>query len=264
MRTALFVTCLNDALFPRVGQAAVTLLRRLGVEADFPPGQSCCGQMHWNTGYRAETARLARRFVETFADYDAVVVPSASCGGMPAEAYAAAAEQAGDPGLLRAVRELAPRVHELTAFVTDVLGVENTGSYFPHRVTYHPTCHSLRAAPLGDRPYRLLRAVAGIDFVELPAQDECCGFGGTFSVKNAAVSGAMNADKAAHVLETGASVLAAVDNSCLMNIGGRLAKDGHPVRTMHLAEILARTPEDGPVPELPLAAASVTTAGACR
>jgi L-lactate dehydrogenase complex protein LldE len=251
VRTALFVTCLGDTLFPRSGQAAVTLLRRLGVEVDFPPGQSCCGQMHWNTGYRAETARLARRFVDVFGSYDAVVVPSASCGGMPAEAYGRVAQAAGDEGLARAVRELAPRVHELTAFLTDVLGVVDVGACFPHRVTYHPTCHSLRAAPLGDRPYRLLRAVAGLDLVDLPAREECCGFGGTFSVKNAAVSGAMNADKARHVLETGAPVLAAVDDSCLMNIGGRLAKDGHQVRTMHLAEILARTAADGPVPGLP-------------
>jgi L-lactate dehydrogenase complex protein LldE len=251
--TALFVTCINDALFPRSGQAAVTLLRRLGVEMDFPPGQSCCGQMHWNTGYQAETARLARRFVEVFGDYDAVVVPSASCGGMPSEAYVLAAEHVGDPGLVRAVRALAPRVHELTTYLTDELGAEDVGAYFPHRVTYHPTCHSLRAVPVNDRPYRLLRAVAGIDFVELPEQEECCGFGGTFSVKNPAVSGAMNGDKARHVLDTGASVLASTDNSCLMNIGGRLAMDGHSVRTMHLVEILARTREDGPLPNLPLA-----------
>ncbi|GGN39428.1 (Fe-S)-binding protein [Streptomyces fuscichromogenes] len=257
MNVALFVTCLNDALFPRSGQAAVTLLRRLGVDVDFPSAQSCCGQMHWNTGYRSETLRLARRFVDVFADYEAIVIPSASCGGMPAEAYATAAEAAGDMGLVRAVRELVPRVHELTTYLTDVLGAEDVGAYFPHRVTYHPTCHSLRAAPVGHRPYRLLCAVAGIDLAELPAQQECCGFGGTFSVKNAAVSGAMCADKARHVVETGASVLAAVDNSCLMNIGGRLDRDGHPVHTMHLVEILARTWEDGPVPELPLAAGAV-------
>jgi len=252
MRTALFVTCLNDTLFPRTGQAAVKLLRRLGVEVEFPAAQSCCGQMHYNTGYRAETAKLARHFVEVFGDYDRIIVPSASCGGMPSEAYAIAAESVGDDGLLRDVRSIAPRVHELTSFLTDTLGVEEVGAYFPHRVTYHPTCHSLRASALGDRPYRLLRAVRGIDFVELPAQEECCGFGGTFSVKNGAVSGAMNGDKARHVLETGAHVLAAVDNSCLMNIGGRLAKDGHPVRTMHLVEILARTEEDGPLDGVPV------------
>ncbi|MFJ5677522.1 (Fe-S)-binding protein [Streptomyces sp. NPDC093097] len=253
MRTALFVTCLNDALYPRTGQAAVTLLRRLGVAVDFPPQQSCCGQMHYNTGYRKETAKLARHFVEVFGEYDAIVVPSASCGGLPAEAYESAAEAAGDAGLLREVREIAPRVHELTQYLTDTLGVEEVGAYFPHRVTYHPTCHSLRTMGLGERPYRLLRAVEGIDFVDLPAQEECCGFGGTFSVKNGAVSGAMNGDKARHVLETGAHVLAAVDNSCLMNIGGRLTKDGHPVRTMHLVEILARTQDDGPLADVPVA-----------
>ncbi|MEV4561229.1 (Fe-S)-binding protein [Kitasatospora sp. NPDC049285] len=250
-RTALFVTCLNDTLFPGTGRATVALLQRLGVAVDFPAAQSCCGQMHFNTGYRRETARLARHFVETFEGYDEIVVPSASCAGMPAEAYALAAEAAGDPGLLRAVEEMAPRVWELTAYLTDRLGVVEVGAYFPHRVTYHPTCHSLRASALGDRPYRLLRAVRGIDFVELPAQEECCGFGGTFAVKNAAVSGAMNGDKARHVLETGAPVLAAVDNSCLMNIGGRLTRDGHPVRTVHLAEILARTEVDGPLDGVP-------------
>ncbi|WP_372405714.1 (Fe-S)-binding protein [Streptomyces luteireticuli] len=251
--TALFVTCINDALHPGTGKAAVTLLRRLGVEVDFPDGQSCCGQMHYNTGYRRETARLARHFVDVFGEYDEIVVPSASCGGLPSEAYEIAAEAAGDAGLLRDVRELAPKVHELTSYITDVLGREDVDAYFPHRVTYHPTCHSLRATPLGERPYRLLRAVKGIDVVELPARDECCGFGGTFSVKNGAVSGAMNGDKARHVLETGASVLAAVDNSCLMNIGGRLAKDGHAVRTLHLVEILARTEADGPLAGIPVA-----------
>ncbi|MFC5724670.1 (Fe-S)-binding protein [Streptomyces gamaensis] len=259
MRTALFVTCLNDALYPRSGQATVALLRRLGVEVDFPREQSCCGQMHYNTGYRAETARLARHFVKAFEGYDEIVVPSASCGGMPSESYTVAAESVGDAGLLRDVRELAPRVYELTTYLTDKLGKEDVSAFFPHRVTYHPTCHSLRAGALGDRPYRLLRAVKGIDFVELPAQEECCGFGGTFSVKNGAVSGAMNGDKARHVLETGAHVLAAVDNSCLMNIGGRLAKDGHPVRTMHLVEILARTEADGPMDGIP-----VVQAGAAR
>ncbi|MFF4345438.1 (Fe-S)-binding protein [Kitasatospora sp. NPDC001540] len=251
-RTALFVTCLNDTLFPGTGRATVTLLRRLGVEVDFPAAQSCCGQMHFNTGYRKETARLARHFVDTFADYEEIVVPSASCAGMPTEAHPLAAEAAGDRGLARAVAELAPRVYELTQYLTDRLGVEQVGAYFPHRVTYHPTCHSLRATGLGDRPHRLLRAVAGIDYVELPAAQECCGFGGTFSVKNPAVSGAMNGDKARHVLETGAHVLAAVDNSCLMNIGGRLTRDGHPVRTLHLAEILARTERDGPLPGVPV------------
>lgn len=251
MRTALFVTCINDTLFPGTGVATVKLLERLGVEVEFPTEQSCCGQMHYNTGYRKDTGLLARKFVEDFKDYDAIVVPSASCGGTPAEYYANAARAIGDEQLLEDTQPLIPKVHELTYFLTDVLKVTDVGAYFPHKVTYHPTCHSLRAVPLGDRPYKLLESVKGIDLIPLPAAEECCGFGGTFAVKNAYASGAMNGDKARHVLETGANVSAAVDNSCLMNIAGRLAKDGHPIRSMHIAEILANTIEDGPVKGIP-------------
>jgi L-lactate dehydrogenase complex protein LldE len=247
--------CFNDMLFPQTGQATVTLLRRLGVRVEFPEGQSCCGQMHFNTGYRQETAKLARRFVEVFGSYDEIVVPSASCADLPGEAYVLVAEMVGDAALARRARQLLPRIHELTTYLTDVLGVEDVGAFFPHRVTYHPTCHSLRASPLRDRPYRLLRAVAGIDVVELPAYDECCGFGGTFAVKNGAASGAMTADKVDHILETGAQVLTAVDNSCLMSIAGMISRQNRPVRSMHLAEILARTQADGPMPGLPLATA---------
>ncbi|PPJ24701.1 Fe-S oxidoreductase [Nocardia nova] len=253
-RTALFITCVNDVMYPGTGRAAVTLLRRLGVEVEFPMAQSCCGQMHANTGYRADTATMARHFVSVFGDYDRIVVPSASCGAAPGEFYRVVAAQVGDAALARAAEALLPRIRELTEFLTDDLGVVDVGAYFPHRVTYHPTCHSLRVQRIGDRPYRLLRAVAGLELVELPAADECCGFGGTFAVKNAAASGAMNADKAAHVRETGASVVTAVDNSCLMNIGGRLAADATPVRDLHLVEILARTKADGPMPGLPVAA----------
>ncbi|WP_036524592.1 (Fe-S)-binding protein [Nocardia sp. NRRL WC-3656] len=253
-RTALFITCVNDVMYPGTGRAAVALLRRLGVEVEFPMAQSCCGQMHANTGYRADTAKMARHFVSVFGDYDRIVVPSASCGAAPREFYRVVAEQVGDSGLARDAEALLPRIRELTEFLTDDLDVVDVGAYFPHRVTYHPTCHSLRVQRIGDRPYRLLRAVAGLELVELPAADECCGFGGTFSVKNAAASGAMNADKAAHVRETGASVVTAVDNSCLMNIGGRLAADATPVRDLHLVEILARTQADGPMPGLPVAA----------
>ncbi|AHH16812.1 cysteine-rich domain-containing protein [Nocardia nova SH22a] len=251
-RTALFITCVNDVLYPGTGRAAVKLLRRLGVEVEFPMAQSCCGQMHANTGYRAETATLARHFVEVFGVYDRIVVPSASCGAAPGEFYRTVAEQAGDPILAREAQALLPRIRELTEFLTDDLGVHDVGAYFPHRVTYHPTCHSLRVQRIGERPYRLLRAVAEMDLIELPAAEECCGFGGTFSVKNAAASGAMNGDKAAHIRETGASVVTAVDNSCLMNIGGRLVADASPVRNLHLVEILARTKDDGPMPGLPV------------
>jgi L-lactate dehydrogenase complex protein LldE len=239
MRAALFITCFNDTLFPSVGRATVAVLERLGVDVDFPEEQTCCGQMHWNSGYQLEAAPLARRFVRTFADAEAIVCPSASCAGMVREAYPRLAGLTGDDDLARAAADVIPRVYELTEFLVDVLGVENVGASFPHRVTYHPTCHSLRALHVGDRPVRLLRAVHGIDLVELEEAGECCGFGGTFAVKNADTSIAMLSDKVRHVLDTRAEVCAAADASCLMHIGGALRRQRTGTRTMHLAEILA-------------------------
>lgn len=227
MRVALFLTCFNDTLFPQVGKAVVTVLERLGCEVDFPLEQTCCGQMHLNTGYGSEAAKLATRFTGVFAPYDMIVTPSGSCAGTVREGY---------PTLLGLQ---GPPVHEFTEFLVDVLGVTDVGANFPHRVTYHPTCHSLRALKVGDRPHRLLREVRGIDLVELPAAAECCGFGGTFSVKNPDVSTAMLGDKIRHVLDTGAEVLTAVDTSCLMHIGGGLGHQRAGVRAVHIAEILA-------------------------
>jgi L-lactate dehydrogenase complex protein LldE len=227
MRVALFVACYNDTFFPAAGRATVEVLERLGVEVDFPLDQTCCGQLHHNTGYQPEARRLAERFVEVFAPYEAVVTPSASCAGMAREQYGTLGVAGGPP------------VHELTEFLVDQLGVTDVGAYFPHRVAYHPTCHSLRMLRVGDRPLRLLRAVRGIDLVELPGAEECCGFGGTFSVKNPAVSTAMLADKARHVMGTRAEVLTAVDSSCLMHIGGGLSRQRAGIRTAHVAEILA-------------------------
>ncbi|MBP2702891.1 (Fe-S)-binding protein [Microbispora sp. RL4-1S] len=238
MRVALFITCVNDTLFPGTGRAVVTLLRRLGVDVDFPAAQTCCGQMHVNTGYRDEGARLAHHTIAAFSGYDAVVVPSGSCAAMVREQYP---RLPGPPGFAAAVAETTPRVHELTEFLVDVLGVTDVGAYFPHRVTYHPTCHSLRGLHLGDRPLRLLRKVRGLELVPLPNEEECCGFGGTFAVKNADVSAAMCADKVRAVLDTGAEVLCAADNSCLTHIGGTLGRQKTGVRVMHLAEILAAT-----------------------
>ncbi|MEV6523044.1 (Fe-S)-binding protein [Longispora sp. NPDC051575] len=235
MRIALFVTCVNDTLFPGTGKAVVRLLRRLGHTVDFPLQQTCCGQMHHNTGYDA--LPMVEPFLDTFEGYDAVVVPSASCAAMVREAYPRLA--AGDPAL--AARVAALRVHELSELLVDVLGVTDVGAYFPHTVTYHPTCHSLRGLRVGSRPHTLLSAVRGLKLVDLPAADECCGFGGTFAVKNPAVSAAMCADKVGHVLHTGAEVLVAADNSCLMHVGGALARQRTGVRVLHLAEILAAT-----------------------
>jgi L-lactate dehydrogenase complex protein LldE len=243
VRASLFITCFNDTLFPETGRAVVALLERLGVEVEFPLEQTCCGQMHFNTGYAEETVPLVRRFVRTFADSEVVVSPSASCVGMVRDGYPRVAELADDAALEREVRELLPRVFELTELLVDRLGVEDVGAVFPHRVTYHPTCHSLRMLHVGDRPLRLLRAVKGIDLQELPEAGECCGFGGTFSVKNADTSIAMLTDKVRTILDTGAEVCASADNSCLMHIGGALSRQRAGVRTMHIAEILAHTDE---------------------
>lgn len=243
MRVALMVTCINDAMFPDTGKAVVTLLRRLGVDVEFPAAQTCCAQPMVNTGYLDEAVPVVRTFVDAFEGYDAVVTPSGSCAGSARHQHGLVARRSGDAGLERAVEEVSPKVHELSEFLVDVLGVTDVGAYFPHRVTYHPTCHSLRMLGVGDRPRRLLEAVRGIRLVDLPAAEECCGFGGTFAVKNADTSVAMGADKVRHVRETGAEVLVAGDNSCLMHIGGLLSRQRSGVRVMHLAEILAATEE---------------------
>jgi L-lactate dehydrogenase complex protein LldE len=237
MRIGLFVTCLTDTLFPDTGKAVVTLLERLGHRVEFPMAQSCCGQMHFNTGYRAAAAPMVRGFAAAFDGYEAVVTPSASCAAMVREYHPVLAE--GDPALARDVAALTPRVHDLATFLTGVLGVTEVGAYFPHRVTYHPTCHSLRMMHVGDAPLRLLRAVRGLDLVDLPDAETCCGFGGTFAVKNPDVSAAMCADKVAAIRQSRAEVVCAGDNSCLMHIGGALSRMRTGVRSMHLAEILA-------------------------
>ncbi|MES4903619.1 MULTISPECIES: (Fe-S)-binding protein [unclassified Streptomyces] len=248
MRVALFITCVNDTLYPRTGQAVVTLLERLGVDVGFPPGQSCCGQAQFNTGYRHETEPLVRRFADAFEDYDYVVTPSGSCAAMVRDNYPRIGAKAAAEGRGQELTELAaaavPKTYELTEFLTDVLKVTDVGAYYPHTVTYHPTCHGLRMLRLGDRPRKLLAAVQGLELVELPGAEECCGFGGTFAVKNTAVSAAMGADKARNITATGAEAVCTVDNSCQMHIGGTLARQGSTVRPVHIAEILASTEGD--------------------
>ncbi|WP_027482290.1 (Fe-S)-binding protein [Deinococcus pimensis] len=241
MRIDLFITCLNDALFPRTGEATARLLERLGHEVTFDENQTCCGQMHVNSGYRREALPLVRRFVDTFRDADVVVAPSGSCVGMVRDLYPRVAEWEGDHALLEDVRAVLPKVFELSEFLVRHLGVEDVGAYYPHRVTYHQTCHAMRVLRVGDAPLRLLSNVRGLNLVELPAVDQCCGFGGTFSVKNADTSTAMLADKVASVMSTGAEACTAGDNSCLMHIGGGLSRLRSGTRVVHLAEILAST-----------------------
>lgn len=245
MRIALFVTCLADTLFPSVARATVTLLERLGHEVVFPTGQTCCGQMHINTGYQREALGVVRHHVDTFEPCDVIVAPSGSCVGSVRHQHARVARRHGDESLARRAETVAAKTYELSELLVDVLGVSDVGASFPHRVTYHPTCHSLRMLGVGDKPLSLLRQVRGIDLVELPAAEQCCGFGGTFALKNADTSTAILADKMRHVLATGAEVCTAGDASCLMHLGGGLSRLRTGVRTVHLAEILAST-EDAP------------------
>ena len=244
MRIALFVTCLGDVLFPEVGKATVTVLERLGHEVVFPAAQTCCGQMHTNTGYQGDAVGLVHHHVDVFgaalADgCEAIVAPSGSCAGSVRHQHAEVARRAGDEDLALRAEAVAARTYELSELLVDVLGVTDVGASYPHRVTYHPTCHSLRLLRVGDRPLQLLRAVRGIDLVELPAADTCCGFGGTFSIKNADTSTAMLADKMSSVLATRAEVVTAGDSSCLMHIGGGLSRLKTGVKPVHLAQILA-------------------------
>jgi L-lactate dehydrogenase complex protein LldE len=223
LRVSLFVTCFNDTLFPQTGIAVVEVLERLGHEVEFRPEQTCCGQMHMNSGYREEGKRLAARTARVMTGAEHVVCPSASCVGH--------------------LREHAPElpVSELCEFLVDALGVDDVGASFRGRVAYHPTCHSLRGLRLGERPLRLLRAVRHLELADIAEAEECCGFGGTFAVKNADVSTAMLDDKLRAIEASGAEVVTAADTSCLMQIGGGLRRRGSAIETMHLAEILAAT-----------------------
>ena len=246
MRIALFATCLADTLFPAVARATVTVLERLGHEVVFPPGQTCCGQMHINTGYQRQALPVVRHHVEVFEPYDVVVAPSGSCVGSVRHQHAKVARRAGDEALARRAEVVGARTYELSELLVDVLGVDDVGATYPHRVTYHPTCHSLRMLRLDDQPLRLLRNVRDLELVELPDADSCCGFGGTFALKNAETSTAMLGDKMRNVLSTGAEICTAGDSSCLMHIGGGLSRLQSGTRTVHLAEILATT-ADRPV-----------------
>jgi len=241
MHASLFITCYNDTLFPETGRAVVSLLERLGVELEFHPQQTCCGQMHANTGFRAEAYSQAKRLVRLYSDTENVVIPSSSCVAMMRDQYPGLFEELGSESLRRDLAALLPRIYELSEFLVDKLGVDDVGAYFPHRVTYHASCHGLRGLHLGERPLRLLTRVRGLDFAPLPNIDRCCGFGGTFSVKNAEVSSAMLSVKFQDVLATKAEYCTALDNSCLMHLGGAMHRQYAGMKTIHMAQILAST-----------------------
>ncbi len=229
MAHGLFITCLADTLAPAVGRATVKVLERAGVEVEFPREQTCCGQMHFNAGHVDVAKTLARRFVEVFDPYEAIVTPSGSCAAhVRTHVSALVPDDRGVPG----------RTRELSEFLVE-RGPVDLGSSFRGSVTYHPTCHSLRLLRVGDGPLSLLRSVAGVEVVELPDAEECCGFGGTFAVKNADVSSAMLDAKLDSIVASGADAVCACDASCLMHIGGGLRRRGSQVRPVHLAEVLA-------------------------
>jgi L-lactate dehydrogenase complex protein LldE len=241
MRASLFITCYNDTLFPETGRAVVKLLERLGIELDFRTEQTCCGQMHANTGFRGEAFSLAKRFIQLYGQTELVVIPSSSCVAMIRDQYPGLIEELGSDSLRREFAALLPRIYELSEFLIDQLNLEDVNAYFPHRVTYHASCHGVRSLHLGDRPYRLLSRVRGLTLLTLPNVDRCCGFGGTFSVKNADVSSAMLAAKLQDVVSTDAEYCTALDNSCLMHLGGAMHRQYQGMKVIHLAEILAST-----------------------
>ncbi|MCC3280007.1 (Fe-S)-binding protein [Arthrobacter sp. zg-Y40] len=256
MKIALFATCIVDAMYPSTARATVSILERLGHQVVFPAGQGCCGQMHLNSGYFPEAVPVIRNHVEAFEaeDYDVAVAPSGSCVASVKHQHAMLARAIGDKDLEARATAVGARTYELSALLTDVLGVTDAaaqlGSWYPHRITYHPSCHGMRLLRLGDRQANLLRTVEGLELEPLPQADQCCGFGGTFSLKNADVSSAMLADKDANIEATGAQLCTGGDASCLMHIGGGLSREGSSIATLHFAEILASTREDpAPAPD---------------
>lgn len=236
MRVSLFITCLADQMYPEVGESVVRILHRYGCEVDFPETQTCCGQPAFNSGYQDEAREVARNLIRAFEHSDYVVSPSGSCTGMVHHYYPHLFKD--EPEWAAKAEALVNKTYEFAQFMVKVLGVTDLGIRFDHKVTYHPSCHATRLLGVKSEPLELLENVKGIDFVDLPKKEDCCGFGGTFAVKMADMSEAMVCEKAAHVCETGAEVLVGTDMGCLMNIGGRLNKEGKPIRVMHLAQLL--------------------------
>lgn len=236
-RVAIFVTCIVDQVFPRVGLAMADVLERTGYSIDFREQQTCCGQPAFNSGYRAEAAQVAGHFIRTFRDADFVVVPSGSCTAMITHHFFDIFPR--DAAMHEEAEYLAPRVWEFSRFLTEVAKVDDVGAKFDETVTYHDSCHALRELHIKDAPRRLLRKVRGLTLKEMSVAEECCGFGGTFSIKFPEVSGGMARTKIDSIHQTGASTVVSIDSSCLMQLQGALSRAGSKVRTMHLAEVLA-------------------------
>ncbi|WP_202077828.1 (Fe-S)-binding protein [Caldalkalibacillus salinus] len=236
MKVSLFITCLSDSIYPRVGEAIVRLLARYGVKVDFPNVQTCCGQPAFNSGYWHEARHSAKTILDAFDDSDFVLSPSGSCTGMVQHYYPKLFEN--DPVYLEKANRLVSKTYEFSQFMVQVLGVEDVGATYPHKVTYHPSCHGSRLLGVKEEPLTLIQRVNSLELLPLPFAEDCCGFGGTFAVKMSDISGAMVAEKVDHILETEAEVLVGLDMGCLMNISGHLHYRGQPIKVMHLAELL--------------------------
>jgi L-lactate dehydrogenase complex protein LldE len=236
-RVALYITCLGDALFPAVGIATVRLLRRLGLQVDFPLEQTCCGQPAFNAGFRHQARLVAQRNLRIFADYDYVVVPSGSCTAMFRHFYPELF--ADDPMRGEQAESLAQRTYELSEFLVRIMGVEDVHAKFPSKIGYHPSCHLSRELGVLDEPRRLMAHVEGAELVPMDFAEQCCGFGGTFAVKYPHISDAMLQKKIAALQRAGADTLVSCDSGCLLHLAGRLRRLGETIRVMHLAELLA-------------------------
>lgn len=244
---ALFVTCLVDLFRPSIGFAAVKLLEEAGCTVEVPTLQVCCGQPAYNSGDRATTRAIARQVIEAFEGYDAVVAPSGSCGGMLSHHYPGLFDD--DPAMKVRAEDLAGRSFELVAFLVDVLGVTRVAARYDGIVTYHDSCSGLRELGVKEQPRRLLGSVAGLQLREMGAPEVCCGFGGTFCVKYPEISNAMVGEKSSDIATTGADTLLAGDLGCLMNMAGKLQRQGSAVRVRHVAEVLAGMGDKAPIGE---------------
>ena len=246
-RVALFVTCLVDLFRPAVGFAAVKLLEEAGCTVEVPPLQVCCGQPAYNSGDRATTRAIAAQVIDAFEGYDAVVAPSGSCGGMLSHHYPGLFDD--DPTLKERAENLAKRSYELMAFLVDVLGVTKVAAQYDGSVTYHDSCSGLRELGVKEQPRRLLASVGGLRLSEMKSPEVCCGFGGTFCVKYPEISNAMVGEKSADIAATGADTLLAGDLGCLMNMAGKLQREGSAVQVRHVAEVLAGMGDQAPIGE---------------
>jgi len=237
-KITLFIQCLVDAVWPHVGDAMVRVLERLGLELDCPTDQTCCGQPAFNSGFRQEARVAARRFIDIFENSQTIVSPSGSCVHMVRHHYAELFKD--EPEWRGRAERIAARTYEFTEFLVDVLKVEDVGAIYPGRVTYHDSCHLLRGIRVQEQPRKLLRRVAGAEFVEMKNSDYCCGFGGAFAVKYPEISAAMVNDKVDHIVAAGADTVVGCDMGCLLNIAGAVSRRGLPIKTMHIAQILAQ------------------------